>query len=64
MAAAGIDSLADEVVDDVEGGEEAGAAEEEVTLEELKRRLQEAIATENYELASELKKRIDDQTAG
>ena len=64
MAAAGIDSLADEVVDDVEGGGEAGAAEEEVTLEELKRRLQEAIATENYELASELKKRIDDKSAG
>jgi protein-arginine kinase activator protein McsA len=35
-----------------------------VTVEELKRRLQEAIATENYELASELKKRIDDQSAG
>lgn len=31
-----------------------------VTLEELQKQLDEAIATENYELASELKKRIDD----
>ncbi len=31
-----------------------------VTVEELKKQLDEAIATENYELASELKKRIDD----
>jgi bifunctional DNase/RNase len=33
----------------------------EEPLEELKRQLDEAIATENYELASELKKRIDDR---
>ncbi len=32
----------------------------EVTVEELQKQLDEAIATENYELASELKKRIDD----
>lgn len=31
-----------------------------VTVEELQKQLDEAIATENYELASELKKRIDD----
>lgn len=32
----------------------------EATVEELQKQLDEAIATENYELASELKKRIDD----
>ena len=32
----------------------------EVTVEGLQKQLDEAIATENYELASELKKRIDD----
>lgn len=37
---------------------ESSAAEEE-SMEDLQRRLDEAIATENYELASELKKRID-----
>ncbi len=31
-----------------------------VTVEELQKQLDEAIATENYEFASELKKRIDD----
>ena len=39
----------------------APPAPEEESLEELQRRLDEAIATENYELASELKKRIDDR---
>jgi hypothetical protein len=34
---------------------------QEESLEDLKRRLDEAIATENYELASELKKRIDER---
>jgi len=33
----------------------------EESLDELQRRLDEAIATENYELASELKKRIDER---
>jgi len=33
----------------------------EESLEDLQRRLDEAIATENYELASELKKRIDER---
>ncbi|MDA0728075.1 MAG: bifunctional nuclease family protein [Bacteroidetes bacterium] len=41
--------------------QEAG---EQVTVEELKKKLQEAIEHENYELASELKKRIDQQSAG
>lgn len=44
-------------------GEEDAALEvtesREESLEDLKRQLDEAIATENYELASELKKRID-----
>jgi len=34
-------------------------APKKVSLKELQRQLDEAIATENYELASELKKRID-----
>ena len=37
------------------------SAPQEESLEDLKRRLDEAIATENYELASELKKRIDER---
>ena len=37
------------------------AAPKEESLEDLKRQLDEAIATENYELASELKKRIDER---
>jgi bifunctional DNase/RNase len=37
------------------------SAPKEESLEDLKRRLDEAIATENYELASELKKRIDER---
>ena len=56
---------------DLEGNEGEFVAEEkeakprpskkkEVTVEELQKQLDEAIATENYELASELKKRIDD----
>lgn len=42
------------------------ATEESPTedLESLKRQLDEAIATENYELASELKRRIDDLEKG
>lgn len=60
MEAAGVD------LDGTEGGlpeledapMESSAAEEE-SMEDLQRRLNEAIATENYELASELKKRID-----
>lgn len=44
-------------------GEEDAALEvtesREESLEDLQRQLEEAIATENYELASELKKRID-----
>ena len=36
-------------------------APKEESLEDLKRQLEEAIATENYELASELKKRIDER---
>ena len=32
---------------------------EETSLDDLKQQLAEAIATENYELASELKKKID-----
>lgn len=44
-------------------GEEDAALEvtesREESLEDLQRQLDEAIATENYELASELKKRID-----
>ena len=34
-------------------------APKKVSLKDLQRQLEEAIATENYELASELKKRID-----
>jgi protein-arginine kinase activator protein McsA len=34
-------------------------APEETSLDDLKQQLAEAIATENYELASELKKKID-----
>ena len=56
---------------DLEGNEGEFVAEEkettpqpskkkEATIEELQKQLDEAIATENYELASELKKRIDD----
>ena len=37
------------------------AAPKEESLENLKRQLDDAIATENYELASELKKRIDER---
>ena len=36
------------------------AKKKEASVEELQKQLDEAIATENYELASELKKRIDD----
>ena len=61
----------DEAGVDLEGNEGELVAEEkeakprpskkkEVTVEELQKQLDEAIATENYELASELKKRIDD----
>ena len=61
----------DEAGVDLEGNEGEFMAEEkeakprpskkkEVTVEELQKQLDEAIATENYELASELKKRIDD----
>ena len=61
----------DEAGVDLEGNEGEFVAEEkeakprpskkkEVTVEELQKQLDEAIATENYELASELKKRIDD----
>lgn len=61
----------DEAGVDLEGNEGEFRAEEaqvaprsekkqEVTVEELQKQLDEAIATENYELASELKKRIDD----
>ena len=61
----------DEAGVDLEGNEGEFVAEEkeakprpskkkEVTVEELQKQLNEAIATENYELASELKKRIDD----
>ena len=60
----------DEAGVDLEGNEGEFVAEEkeakprpskkkEVTVEELQKQLDEAIATENYELASELKKRID-----
>ena len=35
-------------------------APKKVSLKDLQRQLEEAIATENYELASELKKRIDE----
>ena len=35
-------------------------ASKKVSLKDLQRQLEEAIATENYELASELKKRIDE----
>lgn len=56
---------------DLEGNEGEFVAEEkeatprpskkkEATVEDLQKQLDEAIATENYELASELKKRIDD----
>ena len=56
---------------DLEGNEGEFVAEEkettpqpskkkEATVEELQKQLDEAISTENYELASELKKRIDD----
>ena len=37
------------------------APKKEESLENLQRQLSEAIATENYELASELKKRIDER---
>ena len=61
----------DEAGVDLEGNEGEFVAEEkeakprpskkkEVNVEELQKQLDEAIATENYELASELKKRIDD----
>lgn len=61
----------DEAGVDLEGNEGEFVTEEkevktrpskkkEVTVEELQKQLDEAIATENYELASELKKRIDD----
>lgn len=61
----------DEAGVDLEGNEGEFVAEKreakprpskkkEVTVEELQKQLDEAIATENYELASELKKRIDD----
>ena len=61
----------DEAGVDLEGNEGEFVAEEKeakprpskkkkVTVEELQKQLDEAIATENYELASELKKRIDD----
>ena len=61
----------DEAGVDLEGNEGEFVAEEkeakprpskkkEATVEELQKQLDEAIATENYELASELKKRIDD----
>ena len=59
----------DEAGVDLDGSESQVQGEEdaalEVTesrkesLEDLQRQLDEAIATENYELASELKKRID-----
>lgn len=45
--------------EDVEVPTEAAPEE---SLEELRKKLDEAIATENYELASELKKRIDERT--
>ena len=63
---------------DLDAAETDGAPEEGVSpqvveskdaspsedLESLKRQLDEAIATENYELASELKRRIDDLEKG
>jgi bifunctional DNase/RNase len=61
---AGIDPDGDgeDAVDRLEELEqEAG---EQVTVEDLKKKLQEAIDQENYELASELKKRIDQESAG
>lgn len=60
---AGIDPDGDgeDAVDRLEELEqEAG---EQVTVEDLKKKLQEAIDQENYELASELKKRIDQESA-
>ena len=59
----------DEAGVDLDGSESQAQGEEdaalevtvsrEESLEDLQRQLDEAIATENYELASELKKRID-----
>lgn len=60
MDVAGVDleSVEEDMHELEETEQEAQGADEE-TLDELQKRLNEAIATENYELASELKKRID-----
>jgi bifunctional DNase/RNase len=62
MAGIDPDGEGEDAVDRLEELEqEAG---EQVTVEDLKKKLQEAIDQENYELASELKKRIDQESAG
>ena len=63
MEEAGVDLEGNEgefMAEETEVKPRPGKKKKEVTIEELQKQLDEAIATENYELASELKKRIDD----
>ena len=63
MEEAGVDLEGNEgefMAEETEVKPRPGKKKKEVTVEELQKQLDEAIATENYELASELKKRIDD----
>ena len=60
MEAAGVDlDASDQEEPDMMEGEPHEDPPEETSLEDLKKQLAEAIATENYELASELKKKMD-----
>lgn len=60
MDVAGVDlESMEEDMHELEETVHESQGENEETLEELQKRLNEAIALENYELASELKKRID-----
>jgi bifunctional DNase/RNase len=60
MEAAGVDLDGTEgELSELEDAPMESSAADEESMEDLQRRLDEAIATENYELASELKKRID-----
>ena len=61
MEEAGLDlDDSEKDVADMEESPVSDPSPREESLEDLQRRLDEAIATENYELASELKKRIDE----
>ena len=63
MDEAGVDLEGNEgefIAEEAETKPRSSRKKKEVTVEELQKQLDEAIATENYELASELKKRIDD----